>query len=214
MASALDAWLAPYISREVSAPAEGSANAAPSPAAGVPQPSAIQNLSPDGPVATVSQPPCDNDVIEGSQLSAQVADVANVATGESQPKQHPALSRWACGLTQLDPSIPRGDVPPKQWQIFISDAAGFLNCPWAIRAIELGWGAHDLLGCDKERPFARLDHAGLLWLLEGRMLVAVTTESAAIATPSGGRLTYYHQPIVSDRVVLPWQVPALLPRSY
>jgi len=214
MASALDAWLAPYIAREANAPAEGSANVAPSPAAADPQPLAIQNLSLHGPVATGSRPPCDSDLIETSQLSAQVADVANVATDESQHKQHPALSRWARGLAQLDPWIPRGDVPPKRWQIFVSDAALFLNSTWAIRAIELGWGPLDLLGCDRERPFARIDHAGLLWLLEGRMLVALITESAAIATPSGGRLTYYRQPIVSDRVVLPWQLSAVLPRSY
>ena len=115
MASALDAWLAPYIPREPRAGVENLANVAPSPAAADLQPLAIrdQDLSLDGPVATASRSPCDIDLIQTSRLSAQVADVANVATGESQPKQHPALSRWACGLTQLDPSIPRGDVPLK-----------------------------------------------------------------------------------------------------
>jgi hypothetical protein len=46
---------------------------------------------------------------------------------------------------------------------------------WAEKAAALGCGPLDLFGCDGERPFARIDHAGLLWLLNGTRLSNWTT---------------------------------------
>ena len=37
---------------------------------------------------------------------------------------------------------------------------------------------------------ARYDSTGLIWLLQGRPVVALTVETAAIQTASGGILTY------------------------
>jgi hypothetical protein len=52
-----------------------------------------------------------------------------------------------------------GDVPPRRWLRFIDDCGHFLDGGWAARAKELGWGPLDLFGCDRERPFARIDRA-------------------------------------------------------
>src|SRR5262249_9175723 len=91
---------------------------------------------------------------------------------------------WAEALARLDPSRPPGDVSPRRWLQFIDDCGRFLDSGWAIRAAKLNWHPLDLFGCDRERPFARLDHAGLLWLLDGRQLLALTADTAAIATPT------------------------------
>jgi hypothetical protein len=56
-------------------------------------------------------------------------------------------------------------------------------------------------------PWARFDHQDLLWLLDGRKLAALTTDTAIIATPSGGNLTYRRIPTKYGRV-LAWELAA------
>jgi hypothetical protein len=60
-------------------------------------------------------------------------------------------------------------------------------------------------GCDRERSFARIDQAGLLWLLNGNRLVAVTKNTATIETRSGARQTYRRKPSGPSRV-LGWEL--------
>jgi hypothetical protein len=64
----------------------------------------------------------------------------------------------------------------------------------------------DLFGCNRERQFARLEHAGLLSLLNGRKLVPLTADTATIETPAGGRQTYRRQVTEAGRVVLAWEM--------
>jgi hypothetical protein len=111
---------------------------------------------------------------------------------------------WAEVFARLDCAKPPADVPVPRWRLFIDDCRRFLD-EWADRAMALGWHALDLFGCDRERPFARLDHAGLLWLIEGRNLIVLTTNTATIETASGVRQTYYRRP-AEPGAVLAWQV--------
>lgn len=69
---------------------------------------------------------------------------------------------WAEGFARLDPAQPPCDVPTKRWQRFVDDVGLFLDSPFCAVAAALGWGPHDLFGCDRDRPFARIDSAGLL----------------------------------------------------
>ena len=69
----------------------------------------------------------------------------------------------------------------------------------------LGWGPLELFGCDRIKPFARLDRAGLLWLLDGRKLLVLTADTAVICAPSGGRLTFYRRQLETGGV-LAWQL--------
>jgi hypothetical protein len=117
-----------------------------------------------------------------------------------------AARQWAEALARLDPSKPPGDVPPRRWLRFIDDCGHFLDGSWAARAMELGWGPLDLFGCDRERPFSRIDRAGLLWLINGRKLIALTADSAALERPSGGRQTYCRSPVEVGCVVLAWEL--------
>jgi hypothetical protein len=112
---------------------------------------------------------------------------------------------WAEALARLNPANPPGDVPPKRWLEFIDDCGHFLDGGWAERAANLGWGPLDLFGCDRQRPFARTERAGLLWLLNGRKLLALTADTAAISTNRGGHLTYYRCPNESG-CVLAWEL--------
>jgi hypothetical protein len=97
---------------------------------------------------------------------------------------------WAEGFARLAPDRAPADVPLKRWGLFIDDVGRFLDSPFCAVAAALGWGPLDLFGCDRDRPFARIDQAGLLWLLNGERLVALSENTATIETDAGVRQTY------------------------
>jgi hypothetical protein len=117
-----------------------------------------------------------------------------------------APREWAEALARLHPAHPPADVTPGRWLQFIDDCGRFLDAGWADRAVVLGWHPLDLFGCDRERPFARIDRSGLLWLLNGGKLVALTQNTATIETPTRARQTYYRRPLDADHIVLAWEL--------
>jgi hypothetical protein len=112
-----------------------------------------------------------------------------------------APREWAEGFTLLDRARPPDHVPQRRWLRFIDDCGAFLDGSWPAKAVALGWGAPDLFGCDRHKPFVRVDRLGLLWLLNGRTIVAITADSATIATSNSGRLNYRRAPDCPGRVV-------------
>jgi hypothetical protein len=105
---------------------------------------------------------------------------------------------WAEGFALLHPDRPPGDVPPRRWQTFIDG-------PFCAVAARLGWGPYNLFGCDRDRPFARTDQAGLLWLLDGNRLVVLSENTATIKTRTGARQTWRRKPSELGRV-LAWEL--------
>ena len=112
---------------------------------------------------------------------------------------------WAEGFARIDPDRPPSDVPAKRWLRFVDDVGLFLDGPFCAIAAALGWGPLDLFGCDRDRPFARIDQAGLLWLLNGEKLIALSENTAAIETKTNSRQTYRRKPSEPDRV-LAWEL--------
>jgi hypothetical protein len=117
-----------------------------------------------------------------------------------------ALRAWAEGFARLTPSNPPSDVPSGRWLRFIDDFGRFLDGGWALRAATFGWGPLDLFGCDRERPFARVDHMGLLWLLNGGTVVELHRDRAIIEKAGGTRQSYRRRPVDVGRVVLAWEL--------
>ena len=115
---------------------------------------------------------------------------------------------WAEGFARLDPRKPPGDVPPLRWLRFIDDCGRFLDGGWASRAAQFGWGPLNLFGCDRKRPFARVDHLGLLWLLKGGTIVELHGDRAIVQTAGGVRQVYRRRPVEVGRVVLAWELTA------
>jgi hypothetical protein len=116
-----------------------------------------------------------------------------------------APKAWAEGLARLDPNKPPDDVTPRRWLRFIDDCGRFLDSGWGTHAVSLGWGPLDLFGCDRERPFARVDHLGLLWLLNGGTVVELHRNQAILETERGVRQCYRRRPVEVGRVVLAWE---------
>src|SRR5262245_34299269 len=73
------------------------------------------------------------------------------------------------------------------WQQAVEDARRFLST-WGAQAEALGWDARDLFGLhqppDKPHPsysrLSRYNCTGLVWLLQGRPVVVLTADTAAI----------------------------------
>ena len=88
-------------------------------------------------------------------------------------------------------------VEPADWQQAREDGRAFL-ARWGQQAERLGWTPADLFGLAPvpDRPAAtcrrlsRFDLTGLVWLLHGRAVVALTASTAAIRTSRLGALTY------------------------
>jgi hypothetical protein len=147
-----------------------------------------------------------------SRQGVATSDPALLTWGETEG-EHAALveydgnipREWAEGLARLDPDRPPGDVPLKRWQRFVDDVGLFLDSPFCAVAEALGWGPHDLFGCDRDRPFARIDQAGLFWLLDGDRLIAMTETTATIETPTGARQIWRRKPAELG-LVLAWEL--------
>lgn len=112
---------------------------------------------------------------------------------------------WAEGFARLDPDRPPADVPSRRWLQFVNDVGRFLDSDFAAVAAALDWGPLDLFGCNRDRPFAHIDHAGLLWLLNGDRLVALSENTATIETRTGVRQTWRCKTTEPGRV-LAWEL--------
>ena len=112
---------------------------------------------------------------------------------------------WADGFARLDPGRPPRDVPLKRWLRFVDDVSRFLDSPFCAAAQSLGWGPFDFFGCDSDKPFARIDLCGVLWLLNGDKLVELTATTATIETRTGERHRWCRKPSAPGRV-LAWDL--------
>ena len=103
------------------------------------------------------------------------------------------LGRVLAALESRCPDL----VPVDRWQAAVEDGRRFL-ARWGEQAEALGWTARDLFGLHtppaKPHPsysrLSRYDETGLIWLLQGRPVVALTEATAAIENPAGTITTY------------------------
>jgi hypothetical protein len=149
---------------------------------------------------------------EAEAPAPSAADRANAIWGDAEQERAAIVEHdggipreWSEGFARLDPDRPLGDVPAARWRQFVDDVGHFLD-HWAAHARALSWGPYDLFGCDRDRPFARINRNGLLWLLNGRHLVALSGDTAAIEDRSGVRQTWRRQPSKPSRVLV-WELP-------
>jgi hypothetical protein len=150
---------------------------------------------------------------EGPEVAQTHARESYARDGSDEEEERSAIIEhdggiprsWAEGFARLHPDRPPGDVPLGRWQTFCNDVGRFLDS-WASKAASLGWTPLELFGADRDGPFARVDCAGLLWLVHGRRLVALSQDTAVIETSTGSRLTYRRKPIPPGDVVLAWEL--------
>ena len=106
------------------------------------------------------------------------------------------FSNFGRVLTALEAGCP-DLVPVDRWQLAVEDGRRFL-ARWGEQAEALGWTARDLFGLQQrpENPhpsysrLSRYDEAGLVWLLRGREVIALTEATAAIQALTGAPTIY------------------------
>jgi hypothetical protein len=105
-------------------------------------------------------------------------------------------------LAGLDQHNAPLDVPLARWRSLLRDSRDFIDSQLALLALELGWDLVSLWGCDAARPFSRIDHAGLLWLVNGAAIVDLDENHCALSTPS----IYRRRSMPAGEVVLAWEL--------
>jgi hypothetical protein len=132
-------------------------------------------------------PPADLIDAARANKDALRAIVTNGAAA-SIPYGH-ALAKLRLGPPEL--------IEPARWQQAMIDAEAFLNI-WGAQAQVLGWTEGELFGLHpvpahpsaSYRRLSRYDATGLIWLLQGRPVIALTATEAAIRGDRGGTRTY------------------------
>ncbi len=108
------------------------------------------------------------------------------------------LNRFCRTFAALESHCPEL-VPIARWQQCVEDGQRFL-ATWGEQAERLGWTSRDLFGlfpvpANPHPSFARLsryDQTGVIWLLQGHPIIALTEMTAAIQNPTG-TITIYRK---------------------
>jgi hypothetical protein len=132
------------------------------------------------------------------------SDKSDQSSPPGRPVDHEAelwtpfgrFNRFRRTLSALEARCP-DLVPVNRWQVAVEDGRRFL-ARWGEQADALGWTARDLFGLHipPATPYpsysrlSRYDETGLIWLLQGREVVALTEATAAIQSSTGAITTY------------------------
>ncbi len=103
---------------------------------------------------------------------------------------------------------PPRNYPEHAWQQLILDAERFLH-HWAAQAHRLGWQDWELFGCSRPAPWGRIQGMGLVLLLRGDEIAALTESKAAIRTRTGAHQTYRRKtsdPLQPAERCLAWEL--------
>ena len=121
-----------------------------------------------------------------------VERTAPVELGAEAPRE------WVSSFATLRVEHPPKGVSRDRWRQVLDDGGRFLE-RWAAVAAGLGWSAPDLFGAHPTAPGARYDQMGLVWLIGGGEVVAITGDSARIRLPAGAVQNYYRKRTTESR---------------
>jgi hypothetical protein len=116
--------------------------------------------------------------------------------------------QWTSGVARLANIAPPRTYPAHVWQQLVGDAERFIE-EWAPQAAALGWPAWELFGCHRRASWARIDGMGLVLLLHGDPLAALTATEAVIRRASGARQTWRRKqrdPLTEAERCLVWEL--------
>jgi len=96
---------------------------------------------------------------------------------------------WAEGFARLAVAPPPAGLSHETWWAIVDDAARFLD-DWGRKAAAVGWSALDVFGVSTPAPRIGCEVAGLLPLIAGGTIVAISSSSATIRSPSGEEVVW------------------------
>jgi hypothetical protein len=144
-----------------------------------------------------------SDLLGGELQKPQKAPPFSFCSASPQECEIPQAARqianpvvpadWTAGVARLQTMARPPMIGPDRRQQVIADAGRFLD-RWGAQAAALGWTTLDVFGAHPTHPLQRLDCAGLILLLHGDELVAITADTARTRKRSRAILTYYRRP--------------------
>jgi hypothetical protein len=117
-------------------------------------------------------------------------------------------ANWISGIARLAAMPPPRTYPAHAWQQLITDAGRFLD-DWAAQAAAFGWPGWELFGCHRRALWGRIDGMGLVLLLHGDPLAALTATEAVIRRASGAHQTWRRKaadPLPAMERCLVWEL--------
>ena len=150
----------------------------------------------------IPHPEHSGDIKNEDEISRTEKEKANKGSHETCGKSGISGKRgggFARVLDALERRCP-GYVEAERWQECVEDARRFL-ATWGDKAEALGWTAGELFGLHKPPAnphpsysrLSRYDCTGLVWLLQGRRVIALSTDIAAIQNPNTGNVLTYRK---------------------
>ena len=132
-----------------------------------------------------------NDINDQTHTGACITN-----NGCNQQSTFGRISRFGRSLSELERRCP-DRIEPDDWRLAVEDGRRFL-ARWGDQAEALGWTVRDLFGlatvpdmpASTYRRLSRYDQTGLVWLLRGRSMLALTETTAAVQSPTGAVTVY------------------------
>jgi hypothetical protein len=143
--------------------------------------------------------PCDVSPALLTRLREHKAELVGLLQGEQRelldaPADPDARASCLSGLIgTLAPCRVPYRWPAATWPQLVADAAGFCR-DRAEQAFLLGWPTWALFGCHRRAPWGRIQGMGLVLLLRGDEIAALTATEAVIQTSTGAYQTYRRKP--------------------
>jgi hypothetical protein len=147
-------------------------------------------------LSAASEPPLS--VIE--ELRRHKLEIVELLRSKRNHSEAPSTAPFGEVIAKLRSKRP-DHVEPDRWRQAVQDAERFLIA-WGEQAHVLGWTAREPFGLHTvpAHPAAsysrlsRYDETGLIWLLCGRPVVAMTDSAATIRCPGGNTVTFRRCP--------------------
>ena len=161
----------------------------------VPKVPLVPKALPSGPIGTIGPIGTGHKAAEGTGDRGEACDAPGAVV----------LSKWSADIAQLKRMPAPDAILCPYWRQVGIDANRFL-ATWGATAAALGWTTLDLFGVHRLRPLARLDAAGLVMLLNGAEVVALTPESATIRIHSGALQRCFRRSFAGPGQVALWNL--------
>lgn len=116
------------------------------------------------------------------------------ATDKTDRRVDTLPAEWSEGVAQLGEMVRPARIRPDDWRQIVADAARFLR-DWGSQAAALGWTTLDIFGAHPTHPVERVDCVGLIAILHGAEVVAISDATICTRNRSGARLTYRRRPL-------------------
>jgi hypothetical protein len=127
-------------------------------------------------------------LVEGSVPSVPIA-TTNFQIAQPVEIEGSVLAEWHAILAELKRRGPTDWLPNERWRGLLLDAENFLS-RWCSAADLLGWTSLDLFGVHPIAPAARFDVMGLIPILNGAEVLALTSQTATTRRMSSAVLIY------------------------